>query len=205
MNTADARRQRGVTMLFGLIALAIMMIGGAAMVRSMNTSASMAGNLGFKRDLTNQAERATAKVLALMKAGALQAESSREDHATAHNYSATLLPTNAQGIPQALVDESQFSEKGSTVNDISVVEQAVALRYLVDRLCADKGAANGGHCQMSDPGAPMGGNASDALLAEDPAAGGGGGVLQRQTVYRLSIRVTGPRNTEAYFQTTFTL
>ena len=47
-------RQHGVVMLFGLIALAIMLIGTAAMVRSMNTSMFNAGNLGFKRDMGNQ-------------------------------------------------------------------------------------------------------------------------------------------------------
>jgi hypothetical protein len=42
------QRQRGVVMLFGLFALAIMLIGAAAMVRSMNTSMFNAGNLGFR-------------------------------------------------------------------------------------------------------------------------------------------------------------
>ena len=58
---------------------------------------------------------------------------------------------------------------------------------------------------MSDPGSPVGGSASETLRADDSSASGGGGVLPRQTVYRLSIRVSGPRNTQAYFQTTFTL
>jgi hypothetical protein len=192
-------------MLFGLIALAVMMIGAAAMVRSMNTSMTMAGNLGFKRDLTNQAERATATVMALMNSGALNAEVSRQTSAVARNYSATMLPPNAQGLPRALVDDSLFGTVGAVANDISVADQGVVLRYLIDRLCNNPGAADGSHCTMSDPGSPVGGSASETLRADDPAAGGGGGVLPRQAVYRLSIRVSGPRNTQAYFQTTFTL
>ena len=62
---AHPRTQQGVVMLFGLIALAIMLIGAAAMVRSMNASLFNAGNLGFKRDLTNQAERAVGTVITL--------------------------------------------------------------------------------------------------------------------------------------------
>ena len=199
------RPQRGVTMLFGLIALAVMMIGAAAMVRSMNTSMLMAGNLGFKRDLTNQAERATATVMALMNTGALNTEILRQNSAAPRNYSADILPTNAQGIPTALVDDSTFGTFGATANDISVPDQAVVLRYLVDRLCVNTGVADGSHCTMSDPGSPVGGSASETLRADDSSASGGGGVLPRQTVYRLSIRVSGPRNTQAYFQTTFTL
>ncbi len=199
------QQQRGVTMLFGLIALAIMMIGAAAMVRSMNTSMTISGNLGFKRDLTNQAERATAAVMALMNTGALNTETARQSSAVARNYSARILPTNPQGIPTALVDDSTFNTTGTPSNDISAADQGVVLRYLVDRLCVNTGLADGSHCQMSDPGTPMGGSASETLRADDSAASGGGGVLPRQTVYRLSIRVSGPRNTQAYFQTTFTL
>ncbi len=198
-------RQRGVTLLFGLIALAIMMIGAAAMVRSMNTSLTIAGNLGFKRDLTNQAERATASVMAVMKSGALKTEADRDNALASRNYSATILPTNAQGIPNALVGDSNFSTVGATSNDISVPDQGVVLRYLVDRLCVNTGLADGSHCQMSELGAPMGGSAAVTHRADDSSATGGGGVVPRQTVFRLSIRVSGPRNTQAYFQTTFTL
>ncbi len=197
--------QRGVTLLFGLIALAIMMIGAAAMVRSMNTSMLMAGNLGFKRDLTNQAERATATVMALMNTGALNTELARQNAAVTRNYSASILPTNAQGVPNALVSDSNFTTVGAVANDITVADQGVVLRYVVDRLCVNTGLADGSHCTMSDPGSPMGGSASTTHRADDSAANGGGGVLPRQTVYRLSIRVSGPRNTQAYFQTTFTL
>jgi type IV pilus assembly protein PilX len=203
--TQAQARQRGVTLLFGLIALAIMMIGAAAMVRSMNTSLMIAGNLGFKRDLTNQAERATATVMALMNTGALNLETARQNSAVSRNYSANILPTNAQGIPNVLVDDSNFGNAGAAGNDINVADQGVVLRYLVDRLCVNTGVADGSHCAMSDPGAPSGGNGGGALKAEDSSAQSGGGVLPRQTVYRLSIRVSGPRNTQAYFQTTFTL
>ena len=89
--------QRGVVMLFGLIALAIMLIGAAAMVRSMNASLFNAGNLGFKRDLTNQAERAVSTVIGALQTGGLGTDVARQITSVASNYSAELLPTNAQG------------------------------------------------------------------------------------------------------------
>ncbi len=193
-----AERQRGVTLLFGLIALAIMMIGAAAMVRSMNTSMLMSGNLGFKRDLTNQAERATAAVWATMNTGALKTETARESSSTALNYSAKILPGNAQRIPDELIQDTLFAGVGSVANDISVPGQGVTIRYLIDRMCNGDGAADDSKCTMSEPGAPVG--VDDARARAEDA-----GTLQRQTVYRLSIRVTGPRNTQAYYQTTFTL
>jgi len=197
-----ARSQRGVTMLFGLIALAIMMIGAAAMVRSMNTSLFSAGNLGFKRDLTNQAERALANIMPLMNAGVLSSELARQSHSPTQNYSAMLLPSNAQGVPNALVSDTLFGASARATNDIVVADQAVVVRYIVDRLCTADGLADASRCTMSDLGVPSGGSASALLTAVDNSTGGAG-ALPQQVVYRLSIRVTGPRNTQAFFQTTF--
>ncbi len=199
-----AHAQRGVVMLFGLIALAIMLIGAAAMVRSMNTSLFNAGNLGFKRDLTNQGERAVASVVTLLQSGALGSEASRQSSSTAQNYSATMLTSNAQGLPDALVSDTTFTGVGASGNDITVSGQAITVRYLVDRLCVNAGVATTDHCSMADDANPSGGSGSEAVRAEDSSVGGAGAVGSR-VVYRVSIRVNGPRNTQAFFQTTLTL
>jgi type IV pilus assembly protein PilX len=196
--------QQGVVMLFGLIALAIMLIGAAAMVHSMNTAMVNAGNLGFKRDLTNQAERGVATVLTLMQSGALGSDTARQSSSTALNYSASMLPSNAQGLPDALVADSSFSTAGLSSNDIVVSGQAVTVRYLIDRLCANVGVASADHCAMADDPNPVGGSGSETIRAEDASAGGAG-AIGRRVVYRVSIRVDGPRNTQAFYQTTLTL
>jgi type IV pilus assembly protein PilX len=198
------RRQQGVILLYGLIVLAIMLIGAAAMVRSMNTSLVNAGNIGFKRDLTNQAERASATALALLQSGALATQLSRQAHSVANNYSATMLPSNAQGLPNALVDDAIFAGVGVASNDISVPDQAITLRWVIDRLCINLHVADASHCTMANDPAPVGGSGSDLINAIDSTSGGAG-ALQRRVVYRLSIRVTGPRSTQAFFQTTVTL
>jgi hypothetical protein len=199
------KTQRGVVMLFGLIALVIMLVGAVAIVRSVNTSLANAGNLGFKRDLTNQGDRAIATVLTLVQSGALGTEAARQSSDTSRNYSATLLPSNAQGLPTALLaSDTGFATVGATSNDISVAGMGVTLRYVVDRLCVNTGLAAPSHCTMDDNQVPMGGNGGGGAIAEDPVAGNSGAV-PRQVVYRLSIRVDGPRQTQAFFQTTFTL
>ena len=195
---------RGVIMLFGLIALVIMMIGAVAIVRSMNTSLSNAGNLGFKRDLSNQGDRAVATVLTLVQSGTLGSDAARQNNDAARNYSATLLPSNAQGLPTALINDTSFAGVGVAGNDIAVVDMGVTLRYVIDRLCINTGLADPSQCTMNDNLVPMGGNGGGGAISEDPTAGSSGAVPQ-QVVYRLSIRVDGPRQTQAFFQTTFTL
>lgn len=199
------RHQRGVTMLFGLIALAVMMIGAAAMVRSMNTQFFNAGNLGFKRDLTNQGERAMVQIRAAVTGtGALVTETARQSHVSGSNYRATFLASNAQGIPNALLTNTAFTGIGVTTNDITVAGQEVTIRYVVDRLCHNTGPADPSHCVMVDLGVPQGTSSTEINNAIYNTSGGVGS-MQQQVVYRLSVRVTGPRNTQAFFQSTFTL
>ena len=198
------RHQRGVVMLFGLIALAIMLIGAAAMVSSMNTSLVNAGNLGFKRDMTNQAERAVAQVVTQLQAGALGTVLARQSDAIAQNYSSKMLPSNAQGLPDRLVTDSDFAGAGVIINDITVAGQAITVRYLIDRLCVNSGEASADHCSMAADPNPQGVSESELINAAH-ASGGGAGAIGQRVLYRVSIRVIGPRNTQAYYQTTLTL
>jgi hypothetical protein len=197
--------RRGATLLLALMALTILLIGATAIVRSMNTSMANTGNLSFKRDLNNQAERAAATAMALLQSGALAVETTRQGNLQASNYSASILPTNAQGIPTVLLaTDAAFGAAWSTANDITVAGQAVTLRWVLDRLCTNTGAADESHCAMSDAGSTSSDSASQRNSAQNASATGLG-ALQRRVVYRLSIRATGPRNTQSFLQTTFTL
>lgn len=189
-------RPRGVALLYALIALTVMLIAAAAMVRSFNTSMFTAGNLGFKRDLTNQAERAVQATTDALVAGALADEAVRRANLPASNYSATRLATNAQGLPQALLDDDQFGAVGVAANDIAVEDQQVRIRYVIDRLCADAGAPSVDHCTMVAGTVPDGGSGANLIRADADVAA-------QQVVYRLSVRVDGPRNTQAFLQSTF--
>jgi Tfp pilus assembly protein PilX len=203
-HTAPRHAQRGVVLLYGLIVLAIMLIGAAAMVRSMNTSLVNAGNIGFKRDLTNQAERAAAAALTLLQSGALSTATARENNSTANNYSASILATNAQGLPTVLFSDSAFAGVGVATNDIEDTDQAIRMRWVIDRLCTTDGAADPTRCTLANDPVPTGSSGSDIINAIDSTSGGAG-ALQRRVIYRVSIRVTGPRSTQAFFQTTLTL
>ena len=225
------RTARGAVLLFTLIALTVMLIGAVALIRSFNTSLTNAGNLAFKRDLQNQAERIVPAVLALVQTGDLSTATARASHSTAHNYSASILPSNEQGIPNALLDATAFAAVGTAANDVNVtaggVAQGVTIRYLIDRQCRstgdeallgadsclvaiDSGAPAGGssslteRAEFSAPGAAAAASAAGATAAASPSGAAGAGGVAPQMVYRLSIRITGPRATQAFFQTTFT-
>ncbi len=189
-----ARAQRGVVLLFAMIALVILLIGTAGLMRSMNTALFTAGNFAFKRDLTNQGERAMTTVLALLQTGALVNEATREANSSANNYSATLLPSNDQGLPLALLSNAAFAGVGVAANDIAPAGMGVTVRYVVDRLCAAAGPLDAANCTLMNVEV-AGGSASCISCPPPPPV----------AVYRVTIRVDGPRGTQSFFQSTFSV
>lgn len=186
--------QRGVVLIFTLIILLILTIGAVALMRSMNTSLFSAGNLAFRRDLVNQGEQAVANVLTqLQSGGALSTSAVTIASVPALNYSAIMLPTNAQGVPNALLNNATFATVGTSGNDIAGATPDVTIRYVIDRLCSAAGASTGALCVQASA-APTGGTANGTVAVAPPSA----------TVYRLSVRVTGPRSTQVFLQSTFT-
>ena len=185
-------RQRGVVLVFTLIILLILSIGAVALVRSMKTSLATAGNLSFRRDLVNQGEQAVSAVMAAFKTGAFTSSSATDADNSAANYSSTVLATNAQGVPNALLSNTAFGRVGTSVNDIVGATPDVNIRYIVDRLCSATGPSSGALC-VQTTAAPTGGTAPGNGLPPPSA-----------TVYRLSVRVSGPRSTQVFIQTTFT-
>jgi Tfp pilus assembly protein PilX len=199
---AAAARQRGVVLIFSLIVLLILAIGAVALLRSVDTSLVSAGNLAFHRDLVNQGEQAVSSVMTqftttgLPAGGGLTTTNTTVSLPSA-NYSAVTLPTNAQGVPLALLDNTAFTTVGSTANDIvPSANSQVTIRYVIDRLCVATPptvVASIASCVQST-GLPTGGTANRNTAVAPPSA----------TIYRVSVRVDGPRSTQAFLQTTFT-
>jgi type IV pilus assembly protein PilX len=191
-----AWRQRGVVLIFTLIILLILTIGAVALMRSMNTSLFAAGNLAFRRDLANQAEQAVSNVMTEFKAGgALSSSAVTDANVPAANYSATMLATNQQGVPNILLSsDTTFNATGftSSANDIAGATSDVLIRYVIDRMCTTAGATVPSSCVQSSA-APVGITAGSQSIIPPSA-----------TVYRLSVRVTGARSTQVFLQTTFT-
>jgi Tfp pilus assembly protein PilX len=185
-------RQRGVVLIYTLIILLILTVGAVALLRSMNTSLFTAGNLAFRRDLVNQGEQAVAYVTTQFQSGALSTSAVTVNNVPAQNYSASILATNPQGVPNALLSNTAFAAVGTTTNDITGATSDVQIRYVIDRLCSVAGTAIGTQCVQA-AAAPTGVTATGTTQIPPPSA----------TVYRLSVRVSGARGTQVFLQTTF--
>lgn len=207
--SARAARQRGVVLLFSLIALVIMLIAGVALVRSFNTTLYTAGNIGFKRDMQNQSERAVDTVLTAFRTGALSTPAARAANVAGNNYSATMLSVNAQGMPVALaLGDSAFAAT-YTAPDLQSSDASIAVRYVVDRLCSTVGnetTLGAAGCVLADNPTPAGTSSSNVQGADRaPLCPTCSSAAPQGVVYRVSVKVTGPRSTQSFFQSTFTV
>lgn len=189
--------QQGVVLPVTLISLIIMLIASVALIRSTDNSLLSAGHISFKRDIINQAERAIPEIRNrfILNTGALNTVSNREKNLLTSNYYASIQPTNANGIPNVLLNTTTFDGLFSS-NNIVDSSAGITIRYLIDRMCFKVGEVDVSNCSTVSSTTDTGGDAMQ-LGNEGKASG------VDVPVYRISIRVTGPRNTEAFIQSTF--
>ena len=201
-----SQTQRGMVLIFALITLVIMMIGAVAIARSISGSQFITGNLGFKRDLSNQGERALQEAMKAVRAGPLADVAARNGDLKSANYKATLLATNAQGIPKALLSDKEFEQVGSADRDIQIDDMGVKVRYVVDRLASADGICGLNQCAMA--GQSVFGGGSNEWINSQSNGGevknSNPGAAPQQPIYRITVRVSGPRKTLSFFQSTFT-
>ena len=199
--TPQAEKQAGIVMLITLIALVIMLLASIALIRSTDTNLLVSGHLSFKRDVVNQAERPVPVIKQLFSTtstpvGVLSTAVSRQQDIVASNYFATIQASNAFGIPTALLDTSSAVYTNAATTISGGTGTGVTIRYMIDRMCLTAGAANTTSCSISK-------SSSDPTGQNKQSSGKPAGI--DTPIYRISIRATGPRNTEAYIQSTFTV
>lgn len=150
--------QRGVSLLFALLALAAISLAAVALVRSVDSGSLLIGNLSFKQDATAAADRATEAARAWLMA---PGQNLTADSAGGVGYYATsqegLDPTGrltSATSPMAVVNWGEpdscacLSASPATCSSCSRLPSdeltfnggTVRARYLITRLCPATGA-----------------------------------------------------------------
>lgn len=190
------QKQKGVVLFVALMALVVIMIAAVALIRSTDTAQTISGNLAIKRDMTHESEIAVKDALSLFTgSGALATESARLSNKASIGYYASVLPSNAMGIPNILLNYSTTGETSAYKS--ATYDSGVTYRYVIDRLCPLQGVQQG-DCQRLTISANS--FINDVDVSQN--AGQGLGKKDLGVVYRISIRLTDPRGSSSFFQTT---
>lgn len=171
--------QGGVVLVVALIMLVAMTLAGIALVRSMDTANLIAGNFGFRQGAVQASDAGVEAALAALP----NLVSTSLDTNIANRYYATMQTLDARGVPSGVNFDSAYSTMagGYTAN------------YVIERLCT---------------GALPVTNIQANCVSDPPASGGSGtnkaGGVQftssTMVYYRVTVRVTGPRDTVAFVQ-----
>lgn len=172
------RAQRGVTVIVTLVLLVVMLLGGLAIARMGEVSTLAAGNT-----VTHEAAVQAGEVGINTAYEAVRTLANAEANA-GNWYTATARGTETNGLPSGVTWD--------TAPSIAVGSYEV--RYVVDRQCT-------GTLPIADPARQCLTRTNDpANMVESGSVGGPRPEPMTVTQYRITVRVTGPKDTITFVQ-----
>lgn len=207
------RAQRGVSLLFALIALVAMMLAAVALVRSVDSGALVLGNLGFKQEATAAADRAAEAARGVLAAPGFDLNADSPGNGYYATSQDALDPTGqltSAATPLAVIDwhdsgscacrsttpVSCSSCNASASNETTF--SGVKTRYLITRLCPLTGAVSASNA-CAKPASTSISQAS--ARGEVNSVTGRPEVVAAVPYYRIIVRSVGSRGTVSFTET----
>ncbi len=188
-------RQRGVVLFIALIVLVAMSMAGVALVRSVDTGVLIAGNLTFKQGTTMagdsgvEAARAALTTIASSGSNALWSDNSGS------SYFASLPSGNVDFTGTDPNRTAYAWTSGTNSKSVTPPPTATEVLYVIHRMCAATGDPNTTSCIKGSTAA----SATSSQAVRD-AAGAANFTIANAQYYRITTRVTGPRNTRSFIE-----
>lgn len=191
---APRARQQGVVLLITLIVLVVMLLGSVALVRAVDTTNVIAGNLSFHQAATHSGDTGVEAAIAWLESqngsGALY------NHNFAMGYSATRIDP-APGQSWDNFWNTVLAAQSITLNGGAPDAAGNIVSYAISRMCN----------AIGDP-ATVNTDCSVSVVASTNAGANSQGATEvglqysTQYYYRITARIAGPRNTVSYVQAT---
>jgi Tfp pilus assembly protein PilX len=186
-------RQSGAVLLIALVVLIAMTLSALGLIRSVNTTNLIAGNLAFRESAVLSAERS----MEIALNNCLLPNSVKNNVTLYNDVYGNAAPCKGyravRADPATGENWDTFWENALAAQSASEVEDVAGntVHYVIHRLCDRVGAPHLANC--SKPPSDYSGNTQNA--GESPPG------ANTQIYYRITSQVRGPRNTVAYTQT----
>jgi hypothetical protein len=199
--TSPIGRQQGVVLFIALIVMVAMSLAAIALIRSVDTTNLLIGNLAFRQSSILPANLAVEQAAAALFADAALTGVPTIDPTTdlpAENYYSTWQANDdARGVPKPLQTKGDWGSFG-LAKQLVDTGTGINIRYVIERMCL--AGANGlqpspQFCDMLPPKQNPGTTVHDCSV--DP---GGCPKLNPIPFYRVTIRVDGPQNSTSFLQ-----
>ncbi len=210
------RAARGVSLVFSLLTLVALSLAAVALIRAVDTSGILLGNLGFKQDTLMAADDATRRAIEWLstRVGGTELhtnQSSAGYYANGGIGSSQTARLDATGsssnsadyrIAWDSADCSGYSNCLQPIGSALELTNGVKAKYIILRLCDAEGdpGASGGALQCARPlSATVTGSAQRDEFTYASSQRFGSSVLTQY--YRIVVRAQGARNTFSYTDT----
>lgn len=185
-------RQAGVVLFIALIVLVAMSLAGIAMMRSVGTGALIANNLAFKQGATLAGDWGIEAARSWLMTNSSGNTLYNDNPAVAY-YSTWQSTVDLLGQNPGMT-----AFDWNTAVTVGTDAASNTVKYVIQRLCDSPGDPASVNCVKSTS---VGAAATSSTKG---AAGYGGYAISIPTnaYYRITVKVTGPRNTVSYVQAT---
>jgi len=189
------RQQRGVVLFIALIVMVALSLAAIALVRSVDTTSAVIGNLSFRMASILPGNLAVEKAAAALFqsediASAVRIADLNADFPGENYYATRQAGEDARGVPAKLQKKSAYPFLPLTAND-SATGQNTEIRYIIERMCAAAGPPTVATCDLLPPKFSDAGTENKEHFTFPGAP-----------FYRVTIRVDGPQNTASFLQAT---
>lgn len=196
MTAAPRRFQQGVVLFIALIVLVAMSLAGIALLRSVDTGTIIAGNLAFRQNAVHVADlgiEAARSYLSASGSTLLDGDQTGDAYYATWQENLDLL-----GNDPGKVDFVWTTGKAVTAAPYAP-PKGYAIRYVIHRLCETSGPTADANCIkfVGDPSTSAAGGTKGAATYGSYAIS-----IPTNTLFRITVRVVGPRNTLSYVQAT---
>lgn len=183
-------RQEGIVLLIALIVLVAMSLAGVALIRSVDTTITVAGNLAFSQSAVQSGDRGIVEAAKWLEVKNTGPSLSNTDEVNGYYASAPNPEPDWH-------DMTSWTGASKIVNGGTPDASGNVVRYVIHRMCNNVGSWNGNPCARA-PGALDAAGQSQTTTSV-PFEG------TPLLFYRITTRVDGPRNTVSVVQSSVLL
>ena len=183
-------------MFVALIVMVGLSLAAIALIRSVDTTTTVIGNLAFRQASILPANLAIEEAAAALfqdadVAHTIRIPIIRDSDLPAENYFASWQNSDdARGIPLQLQKRTAFTQTRMLVDtSMGPVANQTEVRYVIERMCLNAAPAGEANCDTIPPPGPFGTTIGDASIT-----------LPSSPYYRVTVRVDGPQNTASFVQ-----
>jgi Tfp pilus assembly protein PilX len=181
-------REQGAVLFIALIVLVALSLAGIALIRGVDTTNLIAGNLAFRQGATHGADWGVEQARNWLQS---QPSAKLENDVPGQYYAAMQSGLDFTGTDPSNVD-FDWDKNSFTVPGGDPLGQKV--QYVIHRMCDLAGAQASVNCVRTSTGGTSGGTKGGATYGSFALPS------TSQIYYRITTRVTGPRNTVSYVQ-----